>query len=374
MLKYRLTIIAIILCASALAGHAQPDEITVDTKPTPKDIQTWLDSGDPRLIAWGAYFARESAGAGAISAMVRLVEGWTPPDGAQNTLGRFRIDAMSEVLDALVQRNEQVPPAGLKAIATSFPRQAVILASRLPLPEATPLLLTWYENGKNEEHLAIPRIAAMMLAKAPPPGFAASVLAESEEDLEVMVESDSGVGHGGGVGSGMCVDGWGLPSPNGWPPFFDYRIEENNRSDDDSAIVAAGGDRITYRRFATNRNWGSCAYPLPLNAETRHRLLAEMLGVTEEKMPWKVQESETIIWKGQEQVSLEFQAMATSEEEKLHEAAKALYAKRFLTKKEFDSVRPRLSITVFDYRKPVDIPLPHLISSDPRTTITYGRP
>jgi hypothetical protein len=333
MFKLRLTLIAIVLCASAVACRAQEVDISVDTKPTSQDIQIWLDSGDPRLIAWGAYFARENADTESVAPMLCLVEGWTPPDDAQKAIGRSRVDALREVLDALIQQKQPVSPASLNAITSSFPRHSMILASVLTLAEAKPFLQTWYEKRNSKDLSAFPRIAAMMLAKAPPPGFVASVLAESEEELDVTVESDWTTGHDYGFGiSGGCGDGWGLPSPKGWPPFFDYEIEENNRSDQDPAIVEVGGDRITYHRFEMSRNWGSCAFVHPLNAETRHHLLAEMLGVSDEEMPWKVREPGTIVWENGIQFTQELQKQVASEEARLNSTAKALYAKGFLTK------------------------------------------
>lgn len=374
-MNLRLALITIALCTSSLAGRAQQSEITVNTKPTSSDIQTWLDSGDPRLIAWGAYFARENHDADGIVPMLHLVESWTPPNEPQDAIGHSQIDAMGEVLDTMIQLDEHVSPAGLNAIASSFPRQVMILASRLPLAEAKPFLLTWYEKRNNNDLAAFSRIAAMLLAKSPPPGFAASVLAESEEELNVMVENDWLTGHGYAYGiSGGCGDGWGLPSPKGWPPFFDYEIEENNRSDDDPVIVEAGGDRITYHRFAMNRNRGSGAFVHPLNAETRHRLIAEMLGITEEEIGWRISESGSIVWENGIQFTLELQNQVVLEEVKLYTTAKALYEKGLLSKAESESVRPKLSITVLDYRKPIDKPLPHLQPSDTRTTVTYKQP
>jgi hypothetical protein len=334
-----------------------------------------LNSGDPRLVAWGAYFARENADTESVIPMLRLVESWTPPDDAKIAFGHSQIDAMREVLDALIQRNEQVSPAGLNAIASTFPNQSVILASRLPLTEATPLLLAWYKKRDSRDYSAIPRIAAMMLSKAPPPGFAASVLAESEVNLEVTVEylSSTGLGHGYGSSSD-CGDGMGIGPAYGWPPLFGYEMEENAHLNHDPAIVEAGGDRITFHRFALSGNYGSCTYPSQLNAVTRHRLLAEMLGVPEKKIAWQAQESSTIFWKSQKQYTSELESLIASEEAKLRVTAKALYSRGFLTKEESDSARPKLSITIFDYRKPAGKPLPRLKPGDPRTTITYEKP
>jgi hypothetical protein len=372
MFKLRLTFIAIALCAAtAIASRAQQPDITIETKATATDIEKWLDSADPRLVAWGAYFARENADAAAMVQMQQLVQSWTPQEDAQNTLGHFRIDAMREILDTLILRKELVSLAGLNAVASSFPHQSVILASRLPLAEATPLLLAWYEKRDSKDYSAIPRIAAMMLAKAPPPGFAASVLAESEGNLEVTVENLSGAGYGHGYGSSIdCGDSMGIGHASRWPPLFDYDIEETNRFNNDPVIVEAGGDRITFHRVALNGS-GSCAYPRPLNAETRHRLLAEMLGATENQIPWQVQESSTIFWENGEQFTSDLRKLVASENAKFQATAKALYVKGFLTKTESDSIRPKLSISIFDYRKPAGTPLPRVEFSDPRAIITF---
>jgi hypothetical protein len=166
----------------------------------------------------------------------------------------------------------------------------------------------------------------------------------------------------------------GVTSPSGWPPFFDYSIEETTGLDRDPTIAEAGGDRITYHRVSLSSDWGSCSLPRPLNARTRHRLLAELLGVVEENMQWKAQEPCVITWENREQFSSELRQQVASEEAKLHTTANALYAKKLLTEAESESVRPKLSVTVTDYREPENPPLPRLNFSDPRTTITYKQP
>jgi hypothetical protein len=374
MFEFRSLLVGFILCVTAVAGSTQQEDITVDTKTTDKDIQKWLKSNDPRLVAWGAYYARQNADDAAIAPMIQLVENWIPPKQDQGTLERPRIDAMSEVLDALIVRKETVFPEGLSAIAPTFPRQAAILASRLPNAEATPLLLTWYDRRNSKEGAAIPRIAAMILSKAPPPGFAASVLTESDEEFEVMVENEQDIGFGHGFGFGnTCGDGFGISPPHGWPPLFDYSLEENAPRPHDSVLVKAGGDQITYRRINLSEGSGSCFYPRPLLADTRHHLLAEMLKITEKKMPWQVQQNTWIFWKSREQFTSELKGLVAAEETKFHATAESLYAKSFLTRSEADSVRPRLAVTVIDARKQTSPPLPQLEFSDPRTTITYKK-
>jgi hypothetical protein len=373
MFKFRLILVALCILALAMSVCAQQDGISIDTKATSSEIQKWLCSGDSRLVAWGAYFARENKDDTVIAPMVQLVERWTPPLLADPySVRRAQTDAMSEVLDALIQRKQKVSPEILASIVTSFPRHAVILVSRLPLSEEKPLLLTWYAGRNSKEVAGSPRIAAMMLSKAPPSGFAASVISESEEELEVTVEDLLGIGHGQGDGSGgSCGDGIGMPSPKGWPPLFDYGLEENAPRKNDHVVVKAGGDRITYYRFSLSNNFGSCSYVRPLSAVTRHHLIAGMMGLSEKKMPWKVQQHQLIFWENQEQFTTELQGLVAAEETKYHTTAEAFYAKKVLTKAEADSVRPKLSITVSDYRKSAAIPLPQLVFNDPRTSLTY---
>jgi len=110
-------------------------------------IEPLLRHSDPRLVALGAWEAGARGSDSDIAILQQLVERWDPaqrhrfPDGD-------RYDAMTVILDTLVQRNETVTPAGLTAIAYAFPDQALILASRLPFDDAEPLLLSWYETAR----------------------------------------------------------------------------------------------------------------------------------------------------------------------------------------------------------------------------------
>jgi hypothetical protein len=367
-------IAAIVVLASCALAQARAQEITVDTKVTRADIQTWLNSGDPRLVAWGAYFARVNADDQATPAMLNLAENWTPPESDRDEAGRAEINAMSDVLDTLIVRNKNVPPVALSAIASSFPNQSAILASRLPISEATPLLLTWYDMRNSEHPSPFPRIAAMLLSKAPPPGFAASVLAESEETLHVTVVSGN-YGVGGGLGSsGGCGDGGGGAPQTGWPPLFFYGIEENAPHSHNPVLVRAGGDTITYVRIDQHTGWGSCFYPHPLTASTRVHLVVQMLGGDTKKIPWAVERQDSITYESDSQFLRELQDRVTQEEDQMRETARDLYVRGFLTGDEADSVRPKLVVTILDDRKAGSPPLPQPETRDPRTSANFIKP
>jgi hypothetical protein len=210
----------------------------------------------------------------------------------------------------------------------------------------------------------------MLLSKAPPPGFAASVLAEFEEKLHVTVVSGN-YGVGGGGASSSCGDGFGRGIPPGWPPLFSYGAEENKSETHDPVLVRAGGDTITYHRIDQHTGWGTCFDPHPITAATRSHLLVEMLGAVAKKTPWAVEKNDTISWEDPDQFLRALQNRIDEEENDLHALAEALYARHDLTREEADSVRPRLAVEIFDDRVAGSPPLPHLDPRDPRTALTY---
>ena len=64
----------------ALAQFPSPNptstqiEESMKAQATSANIQTWLESKDPRLIAWGAYFARENNDTAALDLAAQLVK------------------------------------------------------------------------------------------------------------------------------------------------------------------------------------------------------------------------------------------------------------------------------------------------------------
>jgi hypothetical protein len=301
--------------------------------------------------------------------MVRLLEQWKTDNSNSDATGWARL-GMSEVLDALIERNQEATPKGILAIESSFPNEAIILASKLPADRATPLLMSWYEKRHGNGQLEHPRIAAMMLSKSPPQGFAASVLGESQEQLSVEVTLP-GHGYGFGGTANACGDSGGDAPREGWPPLSLYFLEENVSRKGSFPLIGAGGDQITYNRVSLGGGYGSCFIPQPLTAETRFHLLAEMLGIGPVEMPWKVQQQTNIIWKNDKQYVSELREAISQEEAKLRVTAKGLHAKGLLTAAEADSVRPRLLVSVSDQRGMAAGSLPQLKVGDSRTSFTF---
>ncbi|MGB6686258.1 MAG: hypothetical protein WBE76_00280 [Terracidiphilus sp.] len=353
------------VCASSWIVFAQESAITTETKATPDEIRQWLESGDPRLIAWGAYFAGQDKVNSALAPMLELVDDWQTPVNAGDAAAHERQDAMAAVLDALILRNISVPPESLLAVGDSFPAQSAILASRLPIGEATPLLQNWYRERNEGKQPRLARLAAMMLAKSPPPGFAASVLAETEDHVQVtVVDPGTGFGSGGGICYGL---GGGIPHRPGWPFIYRYALEENSQQIGHPLLIEAGGDRITYDRTLEG---GEAFFQVrSLDDETRQHLLLEMLGGNRTALQWATQQQISLEWEGPANFLTDLRNIVNEEESKLRDTVEEFTDMGLLSPDEAARIRPRLSVLVFDSRESKEAPLPDFEYSDLHTSV-----
>jgi hypothetical protein len=365
-------LLAVLVLSYANTALPSQKQVDVDTKASATDIQAWLDSEDPRLVAWGAYFAAKAADSVATEKMLQLVARWAAPPRNDPWWARQKIRGMAAVLDCLIQGNVKVPLESVAAIAASFPLEAAFLASRYPIEEIKPLLLKWYEGRDRAEAALLARLAAMMLSQSPPPGFAASVVAEARESI---VLSATNVRRGEDLGSvgHICPGNLKRPAWNEWPPEYWYLAEENHQREGSVLLVEAGGDRITYTRGPADTGWGwsQCAFPEGLSGVARHHLLAALLGVDWTAMPWRTPRRISIPWQNGEQWQSELANLIAAEETRLQATVEALHAKNLLTETEAASVRPKLSIAISDDRGSMRIPLTAPVLRDPRTVVTF---
>jgi hypothetical protein len=351
--------------AQEQAGAIPPPPSAKLPAPPAKTVLAWLGSGDPRLVAWGAYYAGQSKDPAAIAPMLELVTGWVEAENQSDPDGNLRVDAMTDVLDALIQRNVTVPTEGVSAIAGKFPVQAAILAARVPAAERLPLLQAWYDARNDGPRYLLARVAAMSLSKSPPPGFAASVLAETADRYSVQVV-DGGEGWGGGS-AGCCGAALVRRAPD-WPPIYYYGLRENAPNSAAPLLIEAGGDRITYHR---DLEPNGCPGPRALDDLTRQHLLLEMLHGDRSALRWKVSQNPELEWAGPTNFQVDLGRMIDTEEGKLRATVEALSDKGLLSDEEALSVRPKLLVTVIDRRQNSEPSLPRVESHDPHTTITF---
>jgi hypothetical protein len=369
MLAFKLLAVFSCVVVGITAACGQSQDITTDSRPTAEQISVWLESGDARHIAWGAYFARETGDDSLTPAMVRLLEQWQPGFPHSDAAAWSRL-GISYVLDSLISLNRRVTLRAVATVRSSFPTEAIILVAKMPEVEAGPLLLDWYRERSTNSNSAYPRIAAMMLSKSPPPGFAASVLNELTVNLEINVVSPN---HGfGGSGASMsCGDGGAGAPRQGWPPQFVYVLEENSPSAGEVKLVDAGGDLITYRRISSSAGWGSCFGPRQLTSDPRFDLIAEMLGKAPREIAWQPHQSTPLVWKSDEQYLHDSREIIAGQESRFRSTVLVLRAKGYLGKSE--SARPQLKVAISDHRETVNSPLPHLALNDAGILESYSR-
>lgn len=340
------------LLSFILAGtiHAQQPLITPQTPVTTEILHQWLHSGDPRLIAWAADFARRTHDAKIVAEMPTLLENWdTPPVLGTAESPTTQQQAITVILDTLIQENAKVSIKTITAIQETFFSQAAILISRLPLTESRSTLDDWtYGATGSWSGRALARIASMMLAKDPDPNFVARIVAESEENLEITITSANGIG--GGSGSNTCGDSFGQKAAADWPPVFLYDLAENPNDKDAILVVDLDGDRIASRRIDESKGWGSCFGILWLNPVTRHRLIAHWLGLPAKNMPWQPLEQFTIVWQDKADYQQQLGTIIESERQKLQATVSALQQKGLLTAgatgMNFKPAFPKLSVTI----------------------------
>lgn len=351
----------LLLFTSTIAGALLAQEPLITSR-TPIDssiLHQWLHSSDPRLIAWAADFAHRTHDVKIIAEMPELLEHWTVPQafgGDESQAAQRR--AVAAVLDALIQENAVVPIPAIEAVAEFFPEQAAILIGRLPLSESRGTLGDWtYGATGTWTGRTLARIASMMLAKDPEPsrgfvwdrdhgdiGFVASVVAASEEELQITVASAKTEHEG--TGSGTCGDSMGRKLSPGWPQVYTYGVVENDPQVSTPIVVDLDGDRIVSVRVAENGGWGSCHAVQWLDPSTRHKLIAHWLGVKDTDMAWQPIEGTTIIWTDKAAYQRQLGEITDAQREKLHATVDALRQRGLLSEREAGMVGPRLIVTV----------------------------
>jgi hypothetical protein len=285
----RVACLATGIVASSLA-QASPDTVKF---PTEKAIESWLLSGDPRLVAWGAHYARVSRDRYLIPDLLSLASRWQPldreaPDTSQPTgWTPDRIDArdgMAAVLDTLIQMKATVPADTLRSLAPDFGNAVAVFLSRMPPDEASALGFDLYRLPL-EHGTSLRYVAAALLALHPVPGFAADLLANIEVRATVTVVLPGPEQHFGGGSASCCGATFSVPRKD-WPAIGQYALSEENESNA-ALLLVAGIDPIFATRYESVHYRGDACGGLFLGAYERRRLIAEMLSVSPEAIPWQ---------------------------------------------------------------------------------------
>jgi hypothetical protein len=330
--------------------------ITPNTVVTSSLLLQWLHSQDPRLVAWASDFARRRHDDIVIQEMPAWLEEYVKLPAGRNSaeLPSAQQRAAGSVLDTLILEKIEVPIATIRAIAEVFPAQAVILISRIPIEQSRETLSEWSmsKDGNRGAQVRV-RIATMMLANDPESmraresSLASRVVASSEEEMRVVVESRPAE-HNGSAISIMCdEDLLDSNTSPGWPPIFTYDLVENDPASTTVTLITLNGDRIGFRRFEHIRP-GTCGASEveDLDATTRHRLLAYWLGVQVDHMSWQPVENFQIEWKNNPTYQQQLGEIVETQLDKLQATVDALHSRGVLTEGQTTTAMPKLVVTI----------------------------
>jgi hypothetical protein len=358
---------------------------------THEELTHWLRGSDERSAAWGAYFAAKNHDEAAVPELSLLVEAWQPlPRQEYDESGNYvprspsqieRQNAMSQVLDALIQLHGTATAQAIEQISQDFPTQALTLFATMPEPRRTEFANAMYRTRRGLgakydwhefAHDRMVYLAAAILAQHPPAGFTASLLNETTVVLNVRVTNDKKAeDEGYGLG-GPCGDSPATKTDPGWPEVQTYVVEEHWRRDplDGMTVLVPGEPAITTRRAESSStcsglDWFSSAMRLRL-AEQEAGL---PVGAIERQGALQL---DSLVYPGPKAYRGAMLALISKHTERFRQFAADLERAGVLDREEARNAMPTFRIRVVDERPSGGAELPKLTSSAPTIVFDDG--
>lgn len=277
-----------------LAGGSMAQTSAVDGSALGGQALGW----DPRLVAWAAHDALASEDGSQIPRLLSLASQWPAlsrrsADGAESAeldmQQQDERDAMAAVVDALIQMKVAVPADTLRALAPDFGSDVAVLLSRMPVEQAGALGFEFYRKPAEHDQ-GLQYVSAAMLALHPVPGFAADLIGNVKVWATVFVVLPGSEEVGSGVSDG-CGGVSFANDRSDWPMIGQYALSEEV---EDGALQLVGGHNPVYaRRFEATHYRGPHS-GVRLGPNERVGLIAEMLEISPEDIPWKTMVDRTI--------------------------------------------------------------------------------
>ncbi len=350
----------------AFTSFSSPQALPSATElPTEETAKSWLLSGDPQKVAWGAHDTVVARYRNLITDLLSVASKWQPLPGRNLhhprplDLSPQQIDdqdAMQAVLDALIQMNVTVPAESLRTLAPDFGIDVAVLLARMPTEESGPLSLELYRSLP-ESAYGLRYVCAALLALHPLPSFAAHLLTDTSVPAFVYVVRPGqkfGVGRSDGD-CGVTTE----PQRKDWPMSGQYALSKEKY--DTSAVVVAGIDPVyVTRRESTRYAGGGCGmtggvYP---GSRERRRLVAELLGVPPEEIRWQALPEVFIEFQSLQQFDHDLLTFIGNQQQMYRVTASSLEAKGLLTHAEALQSVPELALLVEDARHDGSAPVP----------------
>jgi hypothetical protein len=323
--------------------------------PAEKTVHAWLLSGNPQLVAWGAYYTLVRRDRNLIPDLLSLAGRWeaVSPEvsGASNSSESSqqadKRDAMAAVLDALIQMKASVPTDTLRNLAPDFGNYVAVLLSRTPSEEADSLSFEAYRTLADRSP-GLQYLSAALLALRPIPGLAADLLSNINVRSTVFVVLPGAGGFAEGHCGGACFAVTDAPRKD-WPMIGQYVLSEEKT---EGALLLADGIDPIYARRTQSAYYRDerCGGP-HLGSAERLRLIAEILGIAPDAIPWTTELQKNIEFQSLEQFDRTLLAFVDGEQAKHRATVAALADRGFLTSAEAQESFPKMELKLIDMRK-----------------------
>jgi hypothetical protein len=357
----RRAICGVLLAGSCVAVAGQ-EPSTFQGRPTDAVVQQRLESGEARLVAWGARAVLVDKRVSLLPEVESLIVGWEPRFAARPALWTqdYRY-AMIAMLDTVIQMDGSLPAKTIAGLDRTLDTQRILLLVRMPWDEAGPIWKTLYEPDTTQ-YFGTTRVAAEMLAAHPPPGFAADLLRRITVNARVEVYSpNSGVG-GGGFGGGGVDCGTGPPLSNDWPEVGSYALQDTPKIK--GAVLLEGTGDVYVVREVNRRGWPDiCGGFMSLTDEMRDQFVGKMINAGGE--PIDLKPVVRIEFTTREAYYTRVVAFVEEQQAKFGEVLTRLVARGVMTEDEQRTAALRIRITLWDARGEDAVDLPPIAFRPP---------
>lgn len=351
----------LVLCSPALARCQDPSNMVAT--PTDEQVTTWLDSGDPRLAAWGASAILAEKRTNLLPRLEDIVASYTRPRGPSSGDGnRDQLRALVPMLDAVIQLEGRLPAKVLERLDGSLNTQEMLLLKELPWGEAGPIWKALYQPGSSTDDRST-RVAAEMLAQHPPPGFAADLLRRSKVQANVIVFTPGGVGSGSGSSSSCC--GGVRRQAADWPEAGSYAFQDSAKKDG-AKLWLEGEDPIYLVREVNRTYWPSvCGGFSGLTDAMRLHLVGTMLHSDQLTNSLQPNAEVRIEFHGREEYRAQVAAFVEGQQEAFAKVTTALTIQGLMTEDERQSAGLAIHLALQDFREEGAVDLPPIAFRPP---------
>jgi hypothetical protein len=368
MASPRLHVLMVALLAAATMASAQRPNVSDPEHMTPQDALTltpeWLEHGYPQQRAWAAYWIGRDRQEQAIPQLIDALTKYQASPQAASSDWTDDDYATLVMLDSLIQLNADVPPDLTQGLYSKFPARALLLLAR-SRSDARDALLAVMDNAKHRiDWLA----AADLLARNPPPGFAARLLQSISPIRATIQVLSPGEGGGGSGFAGDCIGpGGGAPRVD-WPPVRIYRLWAAEAG---GSELFVDGENPVYLQKKLGRDYVTAARPADdcsrsnvRPADLSRDLIGQLLGQKKNDFALQLTPFLSVTWNSPKAYLDEATPFVLKQEGILRSTEAGLEARGLLTDAEAVSTHPVVEVHVGDVRTD-KTPLPDLLFADP---------